>query len=142
MIPILLRVSGFLSYRDPVELDFSSIELACIAGPNGAGKSSLLDAITWALFGQARKRDESLINSHPDVKAAEVTLVFAYEDNIYRVMRANSRGKTTQLEFQILQDRQRWSLGMSPVLFATVIVGKVTFVAISSGFRAIIISAA
>jgi exonuclease SbcC len=116
MIPILLRVSGFLSYRDPVELDFSSIELACIAGPNGAGKSSLLDAITWALFGQARKRDESLINSHPDVKAAEVTLVFAYEDNIYRVMRANSRGKTTQLEFQILQDRQRWSLGMSPVL--------------------------
>ena len=54
MIPLHLRISGFLSYRDPVELDFDSFELACISGHNGAGKSSLLDSITWALFGEAR----------------------------------------------------------------------------------------
>jgi exonuclease SbcC len=63
MIPLDLYVSGFLSYQDPVELDFTAIELACIAGSNGAGKSALLDAITWVLFGQARKRDDSLINA-------------------------------------------------------------------------------
>ena len=62
MIPIRLSISGFLSYREPVEIDFTTFDLACIAGPNGAGKSSLLDAITWALFGQARKRDDSVIN--------------------------------------------------------------------------------
>ena len=47
MIPLHLRISGFLSYRDPVELDFNSFDLACISGQNGAGKSSLLDAMTW-----------------------------------------------------------------------------------------------
>ncbi len=103
MIPISLYLSGFLSYRDPVELDFTSFDLACISGANGAGKSSLLDAITWSLFGQARKRDNSLINTHPDVMAAEVVFAFAYEGNMYRVKRANPRGKTSQLYFEILQ---------------------------------------
>ena len=104
MIPLHLTLSGFLSYRDPVELDVTSFDLACIAGPNGAGKSSLLDAVTWALFGQARKRDDALINMQSE--AAEVCLIFAYEDNIYRVQRGKRRDKTTVLEFQILQDPQ------------------------------------
>ena len=84
MIPILLKLSGFLSYRDPVEIDFTSFDLACISGANGAGKSSLLDAITWALFGQARKRDDTLVNLQSTV--AEVSLEFAYEGNTYRVL--------------------------------------------------------
>jgi len=99
MIPLHISLSGFLSYRDPAELDFTAFELACISGANGAGKSSLLDAITWALFGQARKRDDSLINLQSD--AAEVTFTFAYENNVYRVRRAIPRGKTSLLEFQI-----------------------------------------
>jgi len=50
MIPISLSISGFLSYKDPAEIDFTSFDLACISGQNGAGKSSILDAITWALL--------------------------------------------------------------------------------------------
>jgi len=97
-----LKLSGFLSYRDPVEVDFSGFDLACISGQNGAGKSSLLDAMTWALFGQARKRDESVINLQSG--AAEVVFTFEYEENTYRVIRRLARGKTTVLEFQILDD--------------------------------------
>ena len=104
MIPIHLHIEGFLSYRQPAELDFTAFELACISGANGAGKSSLLDAITWALFGQARKRDEALVNSQSSV--AEVAYTFMYEGNIYRVRRALPRGKTSQLEFQIWQSAQ------------------------------------
>ncbi len=99
MIPIKLTITGFLSYRDTVELDFTSFDLACISGPNGAGKSSLLDAFTWALFGQARKHDDTLVNLQS--KAAEVVLVFEYEGNTYRVQRTLPKGKTTMLEFQI-----------------------------------------
>ncbi len=91
VIPLHLKLSGFLSYRDPVEVDFSSFDLACISGSNGAGKSSLLDAMTWALFGQARKRDEAVVNLQS--KAAEVAFTFAYENNIYRVIRSLPRGK-------------------------------------------------
>ncbi len=101
MIPVKLSIKGFLSYRQQTELDFTGISLACISGENGAGKSALLDAITWALFGQARKRDESVINNHPKVEAAEVTLEFDYEGNRYRVQRSNPRGKTSAVEFFI-----------------------------------------
>ncbi len=101
MIPLHLRISGFLSYREPVEIDFTTFDLACISGQNGAGKSSLLDAITWVLFGEARSNDkDSIVNLQS--KAAEVALTFSYEGNVYRVLRTLPRGKTTVLEFQIL----------------------------------------
>ena len=107
MIPIHLRISGFLSYRDPVELAFDSFDLACISGHNGAGKSSLLDAITWSLFGEARGKSSDVINIHADVKAAEVALTFSYEGNTYRVQRTLPRNKSTILEFQI-RNNEEW----------------------------------
>ena len=101
MIPLHIRISGFLSYHDTVELDFTYFDLACISGHNGAGKSSLLDAITWSLFGEARGKSSEVINLRPDVKAAEVTLTFQHEDNTYRVQRTLPRNKNTILEFQV-----------------------------------------
>src|SRR5512147_1458898 len=101
MIPIKLTLTGFLSYHDTVELDFTSFDLACISGPNGAGKSSLLDAITWALFGEARGKSSDVLNINQSVKAAEVALTFSYEGNTYRVLRTLPRGKGTVLEFQV-----------------------------------------
>ena len=99
VIPLHLRLAGFLSYRDPAELDFTQFDLACISGANGAGKSTLLDAMTWALFGQARRRDESLINLQSE--AAEVAFTFRYEGADYRVLRSLRRGKPAVLELQI-----------------------------------------
>jgi exonuclease SbcC len=101
MIPLSLRLSGFISYLDPVELDFQGFDVACISGSNGAGKSSLLDAITWALFGVARKRDDSLI--HSKANTAEITFDFKYEGNTYRIQRSKTRDKPVSLEFLILQ---------------------------------------
>ncbi|GAB4470129.1 MAG: hypothetical protein Kow0088_02670 [Anaerolineales bacterium] len=101
MIPLLLSLRGFLSYQQLTEIDFTAIDVACISGANGAGKSSIFDAITWALFGIARKSDDSLIHTHPDVKAAEVSLIFAYENNLYRVQRTRPKNATTRLEFQV-----------------------------------------
>ena len=101
MIPLHLRISGFLSYRDKVELDFNTFDLACISGHNGAGKSSLLDAITWSLFGEARGKSSDIINLNQDVKAAEVAITFQHEGNTYRVQRTLPRNKSTVLEFQI-----------------------------------------
>ncbi|MGI6250267.1 MAG: AAA family ATPase [Anaerolineaceae bacterium] len=101
MIPIRLRISGFTSYNedDPADIDFTSFDLACISGTNGAGKSSLLDAITYALYGEARKRDEGIINVRS--QKAEVVLDFGYENQQYRVRRSITRGKGSQLEFYI-----------------------------------------
>lgn len=106
MNPVRLQLSGFLSYREPVEISFEGINLACISGQNGAGKSSILDSITWALFGKARGKDEDIINSRAD--AAEVILDFTYEDSLYRVQRSKRRNKTSVLEFMIQDDNGRW----------------------------------
>jgi exonuclease SbcC len=54
VIPIELEINNFLAYTNPGPLTFEGIHIACLAGPNGAGKSSILDAITWALWGKAR----------------------------------------------------------------------------------------
>ena len=102
MIPLHLSISGFLSYRNRAELDFTSFDLACISGHNGAGKSSLLDAITWSLFGEARGKSSDVINLNSS--AAEVTLTFTHEENTYRVQRTLPRNKSTVLEFQVKTD--------------------------------------
>ncbi len=107
MIPKHLRIAGFLSYLDPVEIQFDSFRLACISGHNGAGKSSLLDAITWALFGKARGKGADVINLNQEAKAAETALTFEYEGALYRVIRRLPRGKTTTLEFQIWDDAEK-----------------------------------
>jgi exonuclease SbcC len=107
MIPIKLKISGFLSYQQAVELDFTSFDLACISGANGAGKSSLLDAITWVLFGRARKKeDDALINS--SCASAEVVYEFEYEQDRYLVQRSKTRGKTSLLELQMLDRQGNW----------------------------------
>ncbi len=54
MIPTEIEVENFLAYRSPGTLRLEGVHIACLSGPNGAGKSSLLDAITWALWGKAR----------------------------------------------------------------------------------------
>ncbi len=105
MIPLHLRISGFLSYRERAELDFNSFDLACISGHNGAGKSSLLDAITWALFGESRGKSSEVINLNSS--AAEVILTFTHESNTYRVQRTLPRNKSTVLEFQI-KSNEEW----------------------------------
>src|SRR5579872_74084 len=56
MIPQKLHIKNFLSYGPNLQtIDFSHYSLICLSGKNGHGKSALLDAITWALWGQARK---------------------------------------------------------------------------------------
>ena len=99
MIPVKMFIKGFLSYREKVEIDFSKLDVACVSGMNGAGKSSLFDAMTWVLFGKARRNDDALINDMAD--ACAVALEFEYENNLYRIYREKPREKTGLLKFEI-----------------------------------------
>lgn len=101
MIPVRLTISGFLSYQETQELDFSALHIACISGRNGAGKSAMLDAITWALFGEARKSDDSIINDATSENTAKVEFEFDYEGANYLVRRQKTRGKSTIAEFYV-----------------------------------------
>ena len=112
MVPIRLRLENFLSYGTAAEaLDFGQFEVACLSGGNGQGKSALLDAVTWALWGEARKTagggkpDDDLLRI--GARRMEVDLEFEVEDQRYRVVRSyqkSASGKTSKpgLELQAM----------------------------------------
>ncbi len=47
-----LKLTGFKSFPDPVELRFPG-PVTAVVGPNGAGKSNIVDAILWVLGEQS-----------------------------------------------------------------------------------------
>ena len=111
MIPIKIEITNFLSYRKTVELDFHGIHLACISGANGAGKSSILDAITWSLFGKSRSQsDDDIVNRVAALhgESAEVQFTFELEGVIYRLIRRKRPGTALVLEFQVATLDGQW----------------------------------
>lgn len=110
MRPTRLELKNFLAYRETVKLDLASLHVACLTGPNGAGKSSLLDAITWAIWGKARaKSADDLL--HLGQSEMYVMLDYEQEGRLYRVERTyQKRGKSgsrTELHFR-LRDGDQW----------------------------------
>ena len=106
MIPLRLTVKNFMCYRDNVPvLDLEPLHIACLCGENGHGKTALLDAMTWALWGQARARtQEELV--HQGQQDMAVELEFLARGQRYRVSRTHSRSArsrqgTTMLELQV-----------------------------------------
>jgi exonuclease SbcC len=77
-------------------------------GRQWSGKSSLLDAITWVLFGKARRNDDGVINNTCD--EAEVIYQFEYENDLYRVQRIKPRNRSMVLEFQVRGQAEAWKI--------------------------------
>jgi exonuclease SbcC len=120
MIPVRLKVRNFLCYRDNVPaLDFAGIHVACLSGANGHGKSALLDAITWALWGKARARqDDALI--HQGQTDMDVEFDFLMDGHLYRIIRkrsAKGRGQSA-LEFRV-EDGERFRVLTEETMRAT-----------------------
>lgn len=88
MIPLRLELTGFMSYRDCQEFDYSEADLWMLEGPNGSGKSTVFDAITYALFGHYRGGQQNvkyLINQ--DAPGFEVVFDFTLKGQDYRIRR-------------------------------------------------------
>lgn len=100
MIPSKLKLLNFTSYTKPPELDFSKFKLGAISGHNGAGKSSLLDAITWCLWGTSRAGDSSDPLIHSGEEVMEVEFEFMLDSHSFVVKRHRSKkgGGSTSLE--------------------------------------------
>lgn len=101
MIPVKLKLSNFTSYGEGVpELNFTKFHLAAISGQNGAGKSSLLDAITWCVWGTSRAGDNSDQLVRLGAQNMSVEFSFELDGHQFSVKRARSlkSGGSTALE--------------------------------------------
>ncbi len=110
MRPIRLELEGFTAYREYTVLDFDGADLFVLTGPTGSGKSSIIDAITFALYGSVpRYQNPNLV--HPVISQgkveARVRFDFAIAERVYtavRVVRKTARGGATTKEARLETD--------------------------------------
>ena len=92
MRPLTLRMSGLRSYRVERTVDFTELSLVAIIGPTGSGKSSVLEGITYALYGAStwdRRAVKELISDAAN--SMRVSLEFEADGERWLVSRMISR---------------------------------------------------
>jgi DNA repair protein SbcC/Rad50 len=89
--PLTLKLDGLRSYRREVEVDFSGVSLLAIVGDTGAGKSSLLEAITYALYGSSTWSGQPGDLIADNARTMRVELVFSVDGRRWKATRSMSR---------------------------------------------------
>ena len=92
-----LQLTNFRQHAE-TRIDFD-LGLTGIIGPNGAGKSTILEAIAWALYGQAAARGtrDSIRNLRAGPRQpVRVELDFELRGHRYRVVRSMSNAELYQ----------------------------------------------
>ena len=90
-----VRYKNFLSTGDKfTEIDLCKDKTTLIVGQNGSGKSTMLDAISFALFGKAHRNiaKPQLVNS-VNKKGCVVEVEFDINKNSFKVVRSIKRSK-------------------------------------------------
>ncbi|MBQ0151745.1 MAG: SMC family ATPase, partial [Chryseobacterium sp.] len=99
MIPIQLTIQGLYSYQEKQTIDFKNLTdsgLFGIFGSVGSGKSSILEAISFALYGETErlnlrdKRAYNMMNLKSNTSLIEFDFV-NYENKTYRATREFKR---------------------------------------------------
>jgi exonuclease SbcC len=100
--PRRLEVAGFTAFRGPTVVDFTGADLFALVGPTGAGKTSIIDALTFALYGSVPRLDDRRAVApviSQNLTEARVRLDFSVGGQEYtavRVVRATKAGATTR----------------------------------------------
>lgn len=95
MKPLQLTMRAFGAYADKQTIDFTLLgdkNFFLIHGPTGSGKTTILDAISFALYGSASgdlRESKSLRSDYaPAEQKTEVEFTFKSGEYIYQVLRA------------------------------------------------------
>lgn len=104
MRPKLLEIEGLQSFREKQRIDFESLGetgLFGIFGPTGSGKSTVLDAITFALYGRVKRAErgtQGIINTNVDIAKVVFTFELLKDSKrrTFRVERTYQRKKGSE----------------------------------------------
>jgi len=99
--PVRLELVGFGAFRDHTEVSFDDVDVVALVGPTGSGKSTIIDAITFALFGSVARYGERDVAPviHQLATEARVRLTFEVEGvphDVVRVVRRTRTGASTK----------------------------------------------
>ncbi|MFG1663779.1 AAA family ATPase [Streptomyces sp. Y7] len=90
MRPVRLELNGFAGFRAPTVVDFTDTDYFALVGPTGSGKSTILDALTFALYGSAYRWGRSNAIAYalaPTSNRCTVSLTFDVGSQRYQVAR-------------------------------------------------------
>ena len=90
MRPLRLELEGFTVYKRPQVIDFERLNFFVIQGKTGAGKTSIVDAITYALYGKVPRYGNTDATSRVLSKGSNrlrVSLEFSVGGRRYRIER-------------------------------------------------------
>jgi len=103
MIPIELTIQGLYSYQEKQTIDFTRLTAANlfgIFGPVGSGKSTILEAITFAIYGRTDRLNLSGDNRYynmMNLRSNEMLIDFIFEagreQTTYRATVKSSRNR-------------------------------------------------
>lgn len=93
-----VKLRGFLTYKDEIEIDFTRLfekKIFLISGPTGSGKTTIFDAISFALYGEV-PREIAMEDLRSDYLSEEddftyVDLEFGLGEKIYKIVRVPSQ---------------------------------------------------
>ena len=93
MRPIRLQVQGYTCFKDEVVVDFDGLDLFVISGATGSGKSSLLDAMTFALFGEVPRTGKQEVTDLISLGRDRVAVLFDFRvgEQSYRISRTRRK---------------------------------------------------
>jgi DNA repair exonuclease SbcCD ATPase subunit len=107
MLPCLLHMENFGSFRRPTEIDFTETDYFALVGPTGAGKSTVIDAICFALYGTVPRWGRENIVAlalPPSASLGRVGLIFEAGGRRYaavRVLGRDRRGRVSTREARL-----------------------------------------
>jgi exonuclease SbcC len=89
-------MNGFAAFRDEAVVDFTDTDFFVLVGATGSGKSTVVDALTFALYGTVPRwnhRSMVMYGLAPTANQGKVALVFDVGDARYLVARELRRTK-------------------------------------------------
>jgi exonuclease SbcC len=107
MLPRLLRMENFGSFRRPTEIDFTGADYFALVGPTGAGKSTVIDAICFALYGTVPRWGRENVVAlalPPSAALGRIGLIFETGGRRYaavRVLGRDRRGRVSTREARL-----------------------------------------
>ena len=106
MRPIHLAIEGLRSFRSPAAtIDFTDRDHLAIVGDTGAGKSSILEAITYALYGQstftAQGNQELMNDTSTHLRVVLRFRVSGETWEVARALRRDGQGRVTPAGAQL-----------------------------------------
>ena len=110
MIPVKLKIKGFLTFKNETQIDFEKVYedgLFLISGPTGSGKTTIFDAICYALYGlgsSSKRKSVRELKSEFLRPDEEMSVEFTFISNETKYMIIRKRKDDNRPESAILQN--------------------------------------